>query len=417
MKPIRSGATRIASARSRLDWARKTTFVPADEKKALVLNAAKDLVTAQQDLANFFYTRRKDYDQALRIAQEGLQIIDTEAELADAEEQRFALRKIVVNALVQLKRNEEALREAQTATAGMLGSSRKSLQDAWARAIKTHDDVAEYLSAIGIRSRAVAVAQQVVDVLEQEARSPFETAGPSVLAGAYTRLSWHQLLVRKFADAQGTVEKGLALAVSDVQKALLSAKLAHALLFQDGGERAREIYETWKAKPVETKEKDPTLFARVVLDDFGQLERIGTHSSDDASHPQVDGGGPGQAEGRAGATEARQLSSSRAVASRSGASRVDGLRRAGPLQEVGKPHREIDTFADLARARGVARRAAQLVELAQEQLQAVGDELVPKGRVLPRPRQVGVCDKGHPAHRRISSLHGFSSRSLAEAGL
>ena len=99
-----------------------------------------------------------------------------------------------------------------------------------------------------------------------------------MLAGAYTRLSWYQLLVRKFADAQGTVEKGLALAVSDVQKALLSAKLAHALLFQDAGERAGEIYETWKAKPVETKEKDPILFATVVLDDFRQLERVGlTH--------------------------------------------------------------------------------------------------------------------------------------------
>jgi len=157
----------------------------------------------------------------------------------------------------------------------MLASSRKSLQEAWVRAVETHDAVADYWSAIGIRSRAVALAQEVVDALEQEARSPFQTVGASSLAGAYGRLGWYQLLVRKFVEAQGTVEKGLALSVGDVQKALLSTKLAHALLFQDAGEQARELYETWKDKPVEAKEKDAKLFARMVLDDFAQLERIG----------------------------------------------------------------------------------------------------------------------------------------------
>jgi hypothetical protein len=49
----------------------------------------------------------------------------------------------------------------------------------------------------------------------------------------------------------------------------------HALLFHDADEQARELYETWKDKPVEAKEKDAKLFARVVLDDFAQLERNG----------------------------------------------------------------------------------------------------------------------------------------------
>jgi hypothetical protein len=92
------------------------------------------------------------------------------------------------------------------------------------------------------------------------------------LAGAYLSLSWHQLFAERFADAQATAEKGLQLEVSDVDKAQLSANLAHALLFQGQIERAREIYEKWKSTSVESKADNPKLFAQVVLDDFAEFD-------------------------------------------------------------------------------------------------------------------------------------------------
>jgi hypothetical protein len=64
------------------------------------------------------------------------------------------------------------------------------------------------------------------------------------------------------------------------------------------------------------------------------------------------------------------------------------------LQQVGEPHGELDAFTNLARARGVIGRAAQLVELAKQHFEAIGHQLMTKCGVLACARKVGVGDQG-----------------------
>jgi tetratricopeptide (TPR) repeat protein len=202
---------------------------------------------------------------------DAIRTLDAQSELADADDLRFGLHRLAAGILSGLGRSDEGLEEARLATAERLRASNAKLRDAWRQIIDTNDTIASYWGEI-LPTRAIELIQQLIDALEQEVGSPFGAATKSDLAGAYLSLSWHQLFAQRFADAQATAEKGLQLDVSDVDKALLSTNLAHALLFQGKTERAREIYEKWKSMPVDAKADNPKLFAQAVLDDFAEFD-------------------------------------------------------------------------------------------------------------------------------------------------
>ena len=262
----------MAAGERWLELSRKAVFVFLSEDKArMIRDAARDLVSEKEQLARF-YLRRKEFVEALSAVQDAIRTMDAQPELADANDQRFGLHKLAAGILGGLGRADEGLEEARLATAERLTASNTKLRDVWRQIIDTNDTVTSYWGTIGIQTRAVELAQQLVEALEIEVQSPFGAVSESDLAGAYLSLSWEQLFAKRFADAQATAEKGLQLEVTDVDKAQLSVNLAHALLFQGQIERAREIYEKWKSMPVEAKADNPKLFAKVVLDDFAEFD-------------------------------------------------------------------------------------------------------------------------------------------------
>ncbi len=265
-----------------LDLARKATYVDSpDDRARMKRDAARRLVNAKTDLARF-YSRRKDYAKALATAQDAVQTLAAQAELADEDDLRFGVRKLVVSALVSLDRGKEAFTEAQSGTEDRLEESRDRLLEAWSQTGKAYGSVEDYWVGVGVPERAVEVAQRLVDVIEKEVQSAFDIPSESNLAGAYASLSWRQLFAKRFADAQATAEKGLQLPVSEVRKAVLNTNLAHALLLQGETEKALGVYEAWKAKPVESKADYPKLFAQAVLDDFAEFDQEGLLKGIDA---------------------------------------------------------------------------------------------------------------------------------------
>jgi hypothetical protein len=64
-----------------------------------------------------------------------------------------------------------------------------------------------------------------------------------------------------------------------------------------------------------------------------------------------------------------------------------------PTQEIGQLDGELDPFADLVSVRGVFGGTLQLAELGQQELEALGQELLTESPVLARPREIGVCDQ------------------------
>src|SRR3954471_20358749 len=85
--------------------------------------------------------------------------------------------------------------------------------------------------------------------------------------------------------------------------------------------------------------------------------------------------------------------------------RADSTRLAAgnPLQKLGELHRQVDAFPDLTGTRiGVA--VAQPVELAEQEFEVPGHELVTKFRIDARALEIGIGDQSGGAHRQIPSL-------------
>jgi hypothetical protein len=73
-----------------LDLARKETYVDSpDDQARMKRDAARRLVNEKAELARF-YSRRKDYAKALATAQDAVQTLDAQPELADEGDLRFA---------------------------------------------------------------------------------------------------------------------------------------------------------------------------------------------------------------------------------------------------------------------------------------------------------------------------------------
>jgi hypothetical protein len=80
--------------------------------------------------------------------------------------------------------------------------------------------------------------------------------------------------------------------------------------------------------------------------------------------------------------------------------------RCGPPQQIGQLDRELDALADLIGARAAWGRALQLIELAEQTLEALGQQPLAKIGVLARPRKIGVGNQRRFLHVRISRLSG-----------
>ena len=164
----------VATALQWLDLARKATYVDSPEDHGrMKRDAARRLVNAKTELARF-YSRRKDYAKALTTAQDAVQTLDAQPELADEDDLRFDVRKLVVSALVSLDRGQDALAEARSGTEDRLEESRDRLLQAWSQTGRAYSSVADYWVSVGLPERAVDVAQGLVDALEKEVRSSFD---------------------------------------------------------------------------------------------------------------------------------------------------------------------------------------------------------------------------------------------------
>jgi hypothetical protein len=262
---------RVASARRELDWARSATIV--DEKEHTVAAAAQAILQAQKELTQFNLNQRR-FPQALGAARQQLEIFATIPEVDPTSADRFEAQQDIAAALTGLGQPEAAAREVEIGAAALLGAARD------VRATR-YRQVATARAKLGTYAGALEADQQSVAVLKPRADSGESPAAPRALVNAYLGLSWHAVLARQFREAATASEKGLVLATSDEERAFLSTNLAHALLFQGFVDQARDVYETWKTKPVavaKAGQERPTLFADAVLEDFDELQRIGlTH--------------------------------------------------------------------------------------------------------------------------------------------
>jgi hypothetical protein len=94
-----------------------------------------------------------------------------------------------------------------------------------------------------------------------------------------------------------------------------------------------------------------------------------------------------------------------------GSGRLRGARR-DPPQEIGKLDGKLDPFTDLVGPRAVMGGGVlQLAELAQQELEALGQEPLAETDVLPRPREIGVGDQRRFMHVRMSRLPDSTART------
>jgi hypothetical protein len=261
---------RVVTARKRLDWARNNSMAYAEDKKKYERNAAKEVVVSQEDLVSF-YMRRKEWEQALAEARDELKTLETEPELKYFEGDRFAVRRRIATLLANLGQTDAALQEVETGAAAILAWSQEELGASWKQLAQRYKQVASARADVGNIPGAVEAARHAVMLLEHQAQSPAGAADASAQARAYLELSWHLIFAKRFAEAEGIARKGLTLPVSEEEMALLNTNLAHALLFHDLVDQAREVYEAWKDKPV-GKDK---IFAASILEDFDALENAG----------------------------------------------------------------------------------------------------------------------------------------------
>jgi hypothetical protein len=75
---------------------------------------------------------------------------------------------------------------------------------------------------------------------------------------------------------------------------------------------------------------------------------------------------------------------------RSGQARGAGTFNREPLQQLGQSHRQIHSFSHLARTDGIGGRPTQLIELAQQQLEARCHKLISEGGVLPCSQKLEI---------------------------
>lgn len=117
-------------------------------------------------------------------------------------------------------------------------------------------------------NQAIEYQKKIVSDLEQEGQDPSEE-----LPGEYLNLSWYQLHGRDFTGALASAKAGKEWDPSHLP---LDTNLAHALLFLNRLEEAKQVYFQHMGKPLAGK-----TWQAIILDDFDQFEQW------DITHPEM----------------------------------------------------------------------------------------------------------------------------------